>query len=66
MPFVSKAQRRKFHATPALQQYIPEFEAATTGPLPERVGRPTKHPQAHGALAQMLAAGGNHRRGGRR
>jgi hypothetical protein len=66
MPFVSKAQRRKFHATPSLQQYIPEFEAATKGPLPERVGRPTKHPQAHGALAQMLAAGGNHHRGGRR
>lgn len=64
MPFVSKAQRRKFYATPALRQYIPEFEAATKGPLPERVGRPTRHKGAHTALAAMLAAGGNHRRHG--
>jgi len=29
MPFKSQAQRRKFYATPELQKYIPEFEAAT-------------------------------------
>jgi hypothetical protein len=34
MPFKSRAQRRKFYATPSLRKYIPEFEAATHGKLP--------------------------------
>ena len=28
-PFVSQAQRAKFHADPKLKKFIPEFEAAT-------------------------------------
>jgi hypothetical protein len=29
MPFVSEAQRRKFHADPRLHKYIAEYDAAT-------------------------------------
>lgn len=35
MPFKSKAQRRKFYATPSLHKYIDEFE--TKKRLPEKV-----------------------------
>lgn len=41
MPYVSKAQERKFHADPKLRKYTPEFDAASKGKkLPER-----KHPK---------------------
>lgn len=60
MPFVSAAQRRKFYATPSLRKYIPEFEAATRGPLPDRVGgqppkrrRHVKRHQRHGIAATL-------------
>jgi hypothetical protein len=43
LPFVSKAQRRKFYADERLHKYIAEYEAATPkGPLPERVGQKIK------------------------
>jgi len=65
MPYASKAQARRFHSDPKLQQYAAEYDAATEAAggfskLPERV-RPKTHP-AHTAITHMLAAGGNHRR----
>jgi hypothetical protein len=44
MPYVSDAQRRKFHADPKLRKYAAEYDAASKGmKLPERVRRGT-HP----------------------
>lgn len=46
MPYVSDAQRRKFHADPKLRKYAPEFDAASKGmKLPEHVrkGRAASH-----------------------
>lgn len=39
MPYVSKAQARKFHADPKLRSLAPEWDAATPSlkKLPERV-----------------------------
>lgn len=39
MPYVSEAQRRKFHSDPKLQKYTAEYDAATprNAKLPERV-----------------------------
>ena len=37
MPFLSKAQRRKFYSDPNLRRYIPEFEKGTKKHLPEHV-----------------------------
>lgn len=40
MPYVSKAQARKFHADPALQKYTAEYDAATDfSKLPERAAK---------------------------
>ena len=40
MPFKSQAQRALFYSKPELNKYIPEWEHATKGKLPERVGKP--------------------------
>ncbi len=45
MPYVSKAQARKFHADPKLRKLAPEWDAATKkaggfGRLPQRKGKP--------------------------
>lgn len=44
MPFVSQAQRKKFHADPKLRKYAQEFEAATPKgkKLPEHVAHKKK------------------------
>lgn len=38
-PFVSQSQRAKFYSDPKLHKFIPEYEAATKGKLPERIGK---------------------------
>lgn len=58
MPFKSELQRRKFHATPSLRKYIPEWEADTPSSLPLRAGPPTRKPKpayGHSAVIRALA-----------
>lgn len=71
MPFVSQAQRAKFYADPELRRYVPEFEAATHGPLPARVApKPKKklvrvksHVRANSRRKQMAAPNAHARPG---
>ena len=37
MPFKSQSQRALFYSRPDLHKYIPEYEQATKGKLPERI-----------------------------
>jgi hypothetical protein len=68
MPFVSKAQQRKFYSDPKLRKFAAEWSAATPdmAALPEHVGsakganeravaRGKKHPKAHTRKPQSAA-----------
>ena len=47
MPYVSKAQARKFHSDPRLQKYAAEFDKATEAQPGGFRALPERHPTAH-------------------
>jgi hypothetical protein len=56
VPFVSKAQRRKFYADPKLRKYAAEFEAATPkgAKLPEHVkGSKSKRARRYRVMGKL-------------